>query len=65
MKKIRNITFEVDSFIEINNKFWKAGILIENEEQKSDRLRRVGVVIHVTRSFSTLVKYIGETSTEM
>ena len=31
-------TFEVDSFIETNNKFWKgAEILIENEEQKNDK----------------------------
>ena len=31
-------TFEVDSFIETNNEFWKgAEILIENEEQKNDK----------------------------
>ena len=31
-------TFEVDSFIETNNEFWKGvEILIENEEQKNDK----------------------------
>ena len=31
-------TFEVDSFIETNNEFWKgAEILIENEEQQDDK----------------------------
>ena len=31
-------TFEIDSFIETNNEFWKeAGILIENQEPKNDK----------------------------
>ena len=34
-RKEEDRTFEIDSFIETNNEFWKeAEILIENEEQK-------------------------------
>ena len=37
-RKERDRKFEVDSFIETINEFWKgAEILIENEEQKNDK----------------------------
>ena len=37
-RKEEDRTFEIDSFIETNNEFWKeAEILIENEEQKNDK----------------------------